>query len=97
MVITGRNEKSLETVKQLDPKRVVPVSVTGSKEAATKLLQEALQGRPADAVLDCAGNAKTPDSLLACLANLKGGGVLALVGSMDVPLPLNTGKPECLM
>ena len=48
------------------------------------------QGKEADAVIDCSGNAKTPDSLLACLGALRVRGILVLVGSQDVPVPLNT-------
>ena len=81
-------------MRALDKQRVFPVSVTCSQQEATQALKAALSNQPADVVLDCAGNAKTPDSLLACLSCLKPKGVMVLVGSLDVPLPLNTGEKK---
>ena len=91
IIATGRNADSLKAVHALDKQRVVPVSVAGSQKEANEALCAALNNKQADVVLDCQGNAKTPDSLLACLSNLKARGIMVLLGSLDVPLPLNTG------
>ena len=93
VIATGRNPKSLAAVHALDKRRVIPVQVEGSEKECSTALQTALGGKAADAVVDCSGDAKSPDSLLACLGALRPRGILTIVGSLDVPLPLNTGAP----
>ena len=83
-------------MKALNPQRVVVASAAGNQADIQQELTAALKNRLADAVLDLAG-ATTPESLLACLNNIKVGGILVIAGSLDAPLPLDTRKSPCLV
>lgn len=86
VVAAGRNRSVLGRLSTLD--RVVTVALTGDVDADTAALRDAARA-PIDLGLDLVGGAASPNSTLAALAALRGGGRLVLMGSATVPLPID--------
>lgn len=87
VVAAGRNTEVLSRLAALD--RVRTVRLTGDSGTDAEALRDAAGG-PADCALDMVGGASAPDATLATLAALGRGGRLVLMGSMLVPLPLDS-------
>ncbi len=87
IVAVGRNASVLESIKGLDPRRVVTVSSAGAYEDYAGGIRQAAGG--ADVMVDFLGGATTSDPTLACLRALRPEGIGVLMGSVltDLPLP----------
>jgi alcohol dehydrogenase len=107
VVAAGRDREMLERLQTLGCVTTVRFSGDAGVDAAT--LREAVRGNGsgtgaetgADCALDLVGNADTPDATLATLGALRRAGRLVLMGSMNVPLPvdytqLTTGRQEVI-
>ena len=85
VVAVGRNQQTLDTLVQLDPKRVTSVALTGNADDGEKV--KAASGG-ADVVLDCLGSVKTPEPVLACINALHPGGTAVFIGGVEADIPL---------
>jgi alcohol dehydrogenase len=85
VIAVGRDEATLETLVQLDPKRVVRVVLTEPTKD-TEQIQSISGG--ADVVLDCLGGVKTPEPVLTCLNALRPGGTAVFIGGVEADIPL---------
>lgn len=84
----GRDGAALDALAAVLGERLVPVQMSGSREADTQALREALGGG-AELTFDMVGRADSAEGTLAGLHALARGGRLVLMGSMGVPLPLS--------
>jgi alcohol dehydrogenase len=85
VVAVGRDQATLETLVQLDPKRVTQVALSGT-EKDTDQIQSVSGG--AEVVLDCLGGVKTPEPVLTCLNALRPGGTAVFIGGVEADIPL---------
>jgi alcohol dehydrogenase len=85
VVAVGRHQVTLDTLVQLDPKRVISVAIAGNAEDTEKV-KAAADG--ADIVLDCLGSVKTPEPVLACINALRPGGTAVFIGGVEAEIPL---------
>ncbi|MDF5730533.1 MAG: zinc-binding dehydrogenase [Rhizonema sp. PD38] len=85
VVAVARNQETLDTLVQLDPKRVTSVALAGNAEDAEKV--KAASGG-ADVLLDCLGAVKDADPVLACINALSPGGTAVFIGGVQAEIPL---------
>lgn len=90
VVAVGRNQTVLESLQQLDPQRVVGVSLTGDVEADHAELL-AVAGS-SDLMLDTLGGVKQPQPTLSCIRALRPGGTAVLMGGVQADIPLPYGE-----
>ena len=88
VVAAGRNPEALARLAALP--RVSTVRMTGDAGADAAALRDA--AGPADCALDMIGRADSADGTLATLNALRRGGRLVLMGSMTVPLAVDTAS-----
>jgi alcohol dehydrogenase len=103
VVAAGCDPQILDRLRMLGC--VTTVQFSGDAGADAAALRDAVHAATADGgaecALDLAGEADTPDATLAALGALGRGGRLVLMGSMDVPLPvdyaqLSAGRQEII-
>lgn len=85
VVAVGRHQETLDTLVQLDPKRVLSVTLAGNAEDGEKV--KAVAGG-ADILLDCLGGVKSPEPVLVCLNALRPGGTAVFIGGVAAEIPL---------
>jgi alcohol dehydrogenase len=87
IVAVGRDLDTLEKVQQLDPKRIVTATLSGSYSEYAERIDEAAGG--ADMVIDMLGGVTTPEPTMACINALRPRGTAVLMGGVhaDIPLP----------
>lgn len=80
VVALGRNLKALNIVKDLDPRRVTVVQLTGDVQKDSQNILEAAGGQGADLVFDALGEVHTSDATMAAIKSVrvKGTGMFAL-------------------
>lgn len=87
VVVVGRDQDTLNSLVQLDPKRVVSVSASGNLADATEQIRSAAGGG-ADLVLDALGAVKSGEPTMSCINALRPRGTAVLVGGVQADLPL---------
>lgn len=90
IVAAGRNQAALETIVQLDPKRVKSVALSGNFSDDSKQLGMAAGG--ADMVIDLLGGVNNPEPTLACINALRPRGTAIFVGGVKAEIPLPYSK-----
>lgn len=85
VIAVGRDRATLETLVQLDPKRVTCVALAGTAKDVEQI--QSVSGG-ADVVLDCLGGVKTPEPVLTCLNALRPGGAAVFIGGVEADIPL---------
>lgn len=85
VIAVGRNQDTLNSLVQLDPRRVISVALAGNAEDIEQV--KAASGG-ADVVLDCLGAVKTPDPVLTCINALRPGGTAVFIGGVEAEIPL---------
>jgi alcohol dehydrogenase len=88
VVAAGRNREELAAIERAGGSRVEPVALTGDVASDAATIRTALGGG-ADLAFDMIGRAKDPHATLAGLRSLRRGGRLVLMGSLEVPLPID--------
>lgn len=83
---TGRNQALLERLRQLDPKRVVPITL-GARSTA-EIVMEATAGFGVDALIECLGPNAPVATVLDSFNALKRGGRAINIGGVSDPIPL---------
>ncbi|MEM9223225.1 MAG: zinc-binding dehydrogenase [Pseudomonadota bacterium] len=91
VVAAGRNEAALAGLRDQLGTRVATVRMTGTPDADIEALKAA-SGGGADLVFDMVGGAGSADGTLSSMRSLRRGGRLVLMGSMEVPVPLDYGE-----
>lgn len=86
IVAVGRDENTLEQLRQLDPKRVVSAALKGSARDDSEIINMVAGG--ADMVLDTLGEVKTPELTLACINALRPRGTAVFIGGVKAEIPL---------
>lgn len=86
VVAAGRDREKLAALARVGGPRVEAVALTGDVEADAAALR---RGGAADLAFDMVGRATDPSATLAGLQALRRGGRLVLMGSMEVPLPID--------
>ena len=86
VVAVGRNQETLDSLVQLDPKRVVSVATCGNFTEDTEQIRRAAGG--ADIVLDALGAVKEPEPTMSCINALSPRGTAVLVGGVQTDMPL---------
>ena len=86
VVAVGRDQRTLEKLRQLDSRRVVAAPLTGGLADDAQKIDKA--GSGANLVVD-ASAAHAPEPTLACINSLGAQGVAVFVGGVraDIPLP----------
>ncbi|MEL7128456.1 MAG: zinc-binding alcohol dehydrogenase family protein [Pseudomonadota bacterium] len=91
VIATGRSIGTLQALAETAGDRVVPVAMTGDVEQDAAAIKDAAGG-PIHMAYDMVGGASSANGTLAALTSLSRGGILVLMGSMTVPLPLPYGE-----
>ena len=87
VVAVGRDQATLNSVVQLDTKRVVSVTASGNFTEDTEHIRNAAGGG-ADIVLDALGAVKSGEPTMSCINALRPRGTAVLVGGVEANLPL---------
>lgn len=87
VVVVGRDQDTLNSLVQLDPKRVVSVATSGNLAEDTEQIRSAAGGG-ADLVLDALGAVKSGEPTMSCINALRPRGTAVLVGGVQADLPL---------
>jgi len=90
IVAVGRDQGTLNQLREIDPKRITAVSL--SKDVSTYTEEIRVAGEEADMMLDALGSAPTPDPTLACLNAIRSQGTAVFVGGVKVDIPLPYSK-----
>lgn len=88
IVAVGRDENTLEKLRQIDPKRIVIASLTGSPSDYSERIKTATGGG-ADMLLDALGTVYTPEPTMACIKALRPRGTAVFIGGAPTELPLS--------
>jgi alcohol dehydrogenase len=88
IVAVGRDENTLEKLRQLDPKRIEIVPLTGSTSDNSERIKT-VAGGGADMVLDALGTVYTPEPTMACINALRPRGTAVFIGGAPTELPLS--------
>jgi alcohol dehydrogenase len=92
VIAAGRNQEALDRLPAPGCVTTVRLSDDAGMDAdalRAAVTGEAGDGDGADVALDLVGDADSPDATLATLGALRRGGRLVLMGSMNVPLPID--------
>ncbi len=87
VVAVGRDQATLNSLVELDPKRVVSVAASGNFAEDTEHIRSAAGGG-ADIVLDALGAVKSGEPTMSCINALRPRGTAVLVGGVQANLPL---------
>jgi len=88
VVAAGRNRDELAAIARVGGARVAPVALTGEVASDAAALRSAAGGG-AELAFDMVGRATDPSATLAALKSLRHRGRLVLMGSLEVPLPID--------
>jgi len=88
VVAAGRDPRALATLLAVAGQRCVPVTLTGDVATDVAALRTAAGGG-AHLAFDIVGRATDPNATLAALRSLRRNGRLVLMGSLQVPLPID--------
>lgn len=81
VVPVGRNQPILEQLQTLDPKRVIPVTLTGDAEQDQQQIANVAQG--ADLLLDLVGHSPDATATISGIQALRPGGTAVLMGGVQ--------------
>ncbi len=87
IIAVGRDRATLTRLEQLDPQRIVAVSLQGNAEVDLDRLLQVAKGT--DLVLDTLGGATTSEPTLACIQALRPGGTAVFMGGVQAAIPLS--------
>lgn len=86
VVAVGRDQATLDSLVELDPKRVISFVASGNFAEDTEHLRSLTGG--ADVVLDALGAVKSGEPSMSCINALRPRGTAVLVGGVQANLPL---------
>ena len=87
VVAVGRDQATLNSLVQLDSKRVVSIAASGNYTEDTERIRSVTSGG-ADIVLDALGAVNSPEPTMSCINALRPRGTAVLVGGVQANLPL---------